>query len=57
MMSFGASMAAAQHAARRDLDQNETIELAVTYVLGGMKATSRKEVSRQFRRWSYNKLI
>jgi hypothetical protein len=49
MMSFGASMAAAQHAARRDLDQNETIELAVTYVLGGMKATSRKEVSRQFK--------
>lgn len=41
-MSSGASMAAAQHAARHDLDQSETIELAVTYVLGGMKAISEK---------------
>ena len=41
-MSSGASMAAAQHAARLDLDQKETIDLAVSYVLAGMKAVSEK---------------
>ena len=41
-MSSGASMAAAQHSARHDLDQNETIDLAVTYVLAGMKAISEE---------------
>jgi transposase-like protein len=46
-MSSGASMAAAEHAVRRDLDQNETIELVVTYVLAGMNVISMKEVSRQ----------
>ena len=42
-MSSGASMAAAQHAARQGLDKIETIDLAVTYVLGGMKAISTRE--------------
>ena len=40
VMSSGASMAAAQHAARYDLDQSETIDFAVAYVLAGMKAIS-----------------
>lgn len=41
-MSSGASMAAAQHAARHDSDRSEAIDLAVTYVLAGMKAISEK---------------
>jgi AcrR family transcriptional regulator len=41
-MSSGASMAAAQYAARLDFDQKETIDLAVTYVLAGMKAISER---------------
>jgi AcrR family transcriptional regulator len=45
-MSSGASIAAAQHAARHGLNQNETIELALTYVLGGMKAISEKDSIR-----------
>jgi AcrR family transcriptional regulator len=42
VMSSGASIAAAQHATRYNLDQNETIELAVAYVLAGMKGISEK---------------
>jgi AcrR family transcriptional regulator len=41
-MSSGASMAAAQHAARLNVDQKEIIDLAVTYVLAGMNAISEK---------------
>jgi AcrR family transcriptional regulator len=45
-MSSGASISAAQYAARHSVDRDETIDLAVKYVLAGMQAigqTSKKK--------------